>query len=579
MASSKPGLFTREATGLVREIGFTLGVIIILSHVIGLGWQKRAFQYSGPMPIPNDLMPLGLPAIFWAFLVTGLIVLITGYTVGWVTSTMPRSGGGYVTISRVTHPVVGYMGGWLMFLAEAFSYGLIGVAVLEGIGTFFGIALAPNLQISWANDPAVLFIGGVLIVWIFALLALLGTKLYGRFMQVIFYIPAIITVVFFAMWVAGAFNPTLIANGVNSVMGEQPTTFMNIALQTGMADKIPDFSAALYYAIPGAFWAYMGWYATTFLAGEVKEANKKLPKVLVVAGLITVLVYLSASSVSARATMNVTVTPSGGHDWSFFQAYSWLTYGNVNWDAIYDTAKYGAGNWTRVNEVLGTNINFQPAWSTGIASFVAQGMGLGWLALIIAIGAVLWVANDIPPFLLVASRTFFAMSFDRMMPESFAYVSEKWHAPVWSIVITAVLAIPACIAESKFLGLDAYLGFAGVVGTDIFDAFFLTLFCISAMLLPLERKEIFDRSAVKHSVGTIVLLGGLSTIGAGWCLYIFIKESAYWIFNPTTIADLTSAIGFFGLIGIGLALYVYYRYKNTVRGVDMRTLFISIPPE
>jgi hypothetical protein len=69
MGETKPGLFAREATGLVREIGFSLGVIIILSHVIGLGWQKRAFQYTGPHPMPNDLAPLGLPAIFWAFLV------------------------------------------------------------------------------------------------------------------------------------------------------------------------------------------------------------------------------------------------------------------------------------------------------------------------------------------------------------------------------------------------------------------------------------------------------------------------------------------------------------------------------
>ncbi len=142
MGSSKPGLFAREATGLVREIGFSLGVIIILSHVIGLGWQKRAFQFSGPMPMPTDMMPLGLPAMFWAFLVVGLVVLVTGYAAGYVAAAMPRSGGGYVTISRVIHPVVGYMSGWLMFLAEAFSYGLIGVAVFEGVGIFFNIALA-----------------------------------------------------------------------------------------------------------------------------------------------------------------------------------------------------------------------------------------------------------------------------------------------------------------------------------------------------------------------------------------------------------------------------------------------------
>jgi len=167
MASSKPGLFAREATGLVREIGFMLGVIVILSHVVGLGWQKRVFQFSGPMPLPNDMMPLGLPAMFWAFLVCGIFVLITGYAAGYVTAAMPRSGGGYVTISRVIHPIVGYIAGWLMFLAEAFSYGLIGVACFEAIMIFFNIALAPTVI---AFDAATLFVGGLIIVWIFAVL-------------------------------------------------------------------------------------------------------------------------------------------------------------------------------------------------------------------------------------------------------------------------------------------------------------------------------------------------------------------------------------------------------------------------
>ncbi len=564
MTSSKPGLFAREATGLVREIGFTLGVIIILSHVIGLGWQKRAFQFTGARPMPTDMMPLGLPAMFWAFLVVGLIVLVTGYSAGYVAAAMPRSGGGYVTISRVIHPVAGYMSGWLMFLAEAFSYGLIGVAVFEGISIFFGIALAPGNTVSFGSTE--LFIGGLVIVWIFAILALLGTKMYGRLMEAIFYIPAAITIIFFAMWIAGALNPSLVESGVQASMGAPPQTFVNLAISTGMTGNIAGFFDAFSFALGGAFWAYMGWYATTFLAGEVKEANKKLPMVLLSAGLITIVVYLTASSLAAASTLNVAVTTVGGHQWSFFQAYAWLSYGGVPSSTI--------------NAAIP---NFQNAWSTGIASMIARGMDMGWLSYIIALGGVLWVANDIPPFLLVASRTFFAMSFDRMMPEKFSYVSERWHAPVWAIIITAVFAIPACMAEANFpAGAASYLAFAGVIGTDIFDAFFLTMFCISCMLLPLERKEIYDRAAVKHSIGTVVGLGFLATLGGAFCLYIFVKESP-WIWSlfstAAATADVVSAIGFFGCIVVGILLYIGFMYRNTTKGVDMRTLYVSIPPE
>jgi amino acid transporter len=554
----------------VREIGFSLGVIIILTHVIGLGWQKRAFQFTGYAPMANEAMPLGLPAMFWAFLVVGLIVLVTGYAAGYVAAAMPRSGGGYVTISRIIHPSVGYMSGWLMFLAEAFSYGLIGVAVFEGVGIFFNIALAtPAATPAWLTtigQPWFIFVGGLLLVWVFALIALLGTRMYGRLLQVMFYIPAAITVAFFAMWIAGALNPSVVEAGVQSVMGASPQQMVDLAIANGMADNSVGFFDAFSIALGGAFWAYMGWYATTFLAGEVKEANKKLPKVLMVAGLIIMVVYLSASSVSAISVMNVAPTTANGQTWSFYQAYAYLSYGGVDRAAIAAVVP-----------------NFQTAWSTGIASIIAQGMGLGWLSIIIAIAGVFWVANDIPPFLLVASRTFFAMSFDRMMPEKFSYVSERWHAPVWSLIITAVFAIPACMAEANFpAGAATYLGFAGVVGTDIFDAAFLLMFCISCMLLPLERRDIYDRAAVKHSVGFIVLLGLVATIGAGFCLYIFIQQSpwVFALFTSNASADaIASSIGFLGCILAGLLLYVYYMYRNSTKGTDMRTLYIAIPPE
>jgi amino acid transporter len=561
MASSKPGIFAREATGLVREIGFSLGVIIILCHVVGLGWQKRAFQFSGPKPMPTDMMPLGLPAMFWAFLVGGIIVLITGYAAGYVAAAMPRSGGGYVTISRVIHPFFGYIAGWIMFLAEAFSYGLIGVAVFEGILIFGNIAAAPQ-AISFGSFE--LFLGGLIIVWIFAILALLGTKMYGRILQVMFYIPAVITILFFAMWIAGAMNPSVVAAGVKETMGATPDKFMDLAIQTGMTENIAGFADAFSYALGGAFWAFMGWYATTFVAGEVKEANKKLPMVLLVSGLVIMIVYLLSSSISAISVMNVGTRTVGGHQWSFFQAYSWLSYGGVSVDATVIP-------------------NFQRAWSTGIASIVARGMGMGWISWLIAVAGVLWVANDIPPFLLVASRTFFAMAFDRMMPESFAYVSERWHAPVWSIIITAVFAIPACMAEADWpAGAASYLAFAGVLGTDLQDAFFLLMFCVSCMLLPLERRDIYERAAVKHSVGTVVALGFVATLGAAFCEYVFIKENSWlWsmVVTGASQADVVSAAGFWGLVVIGILLYIGYMYRNSTKGVDMRTLYLSLPPE
>src|SRR4030042_1727032 len=159
MTSNKPGLFAREATGLVREIGFTLGVIIILSPVLGFGF--------------------------------------------------------------------------------------------EGTCICFGLAMAPSALPTWLGDPMWMFIGGLAIVWIFAILALLGTKLYGRLMEIIFYIPAVITIVFFALWIAGALDPSLVVKGVQNTLGAPPSTFMTAAIDTGMTNpaNIAGFFDSFSYAL------------------------------------------------------------------------------------------------------------------------------------------------------------------------------------------------------------------------------------------------------------------------------------------------------------------------------------------
>jgi hypothetical protein len=102
------------------------------------------------------------------------------------------------------------------------------------------------------------------------------------------------------------------------------------------------------------------------------------------------------------------------------------------------------------------------------------------------------------------------------------------------------------------------------------------------MLLPLERKEIYDRAAVKHSIGTVVGLGFLATLGSGFALYTIAKANP-WVWSLFTTGasygDIVSAAGFFIVILIGLLLYLGHMYRNTTKGVDMRTLYLSIPPE
>src|SRR5437879_10973825 len=102
-----------------------------MANTIGLGWQKRVFQYTGRAPLPENQYCAGIPPMTMAFIVGGIAVLLSVLAVSVLAAAMPRSGGGYVVISRIIGPVWGFLAAWLEFLSIAWSFGIIAVAVFE----------------------------------------------------------------------------------------------------------------------------------------------------------------------------------------------------------------------------------------------------------------------------------------------------------------------------------------------------------------------------------------------------------------------------------------------------------------
>ena len=49
---------------------------------------------------------------------------------------------------------------------------------------------------------------------------------------------------------------------------------------------------AFIIAMSGAFWAYDGWINLTYLAGEIKNPQKNLPRAMIIAAVVFISVYL-----------------------------------------------------------------------------------------------------------------------------------------------------------------------------------------------------------------------------------------------------------------------------------------------
>ena len=264
MAEEK--LFLRKATGLVREIGFSTAVIIILCNVIGLGWQKRVFQAGGWAPVKAQDYFLGIHPMVMSFFLIGIVLLLTVYCVAVMSAAMPRSGGGYVFISRLIHPGVGFVTAWLATLGTAVSYGLIGVAGAEAILIFGGAAgVAPDL-LKTIGQPGFLFFWGLVMIAIFSSIASLGIQQTGRFLQVIFWIPAAVLIVVYFLFLTT--NGSVMATGVKNIFGADAAAYTAAAIKGGIEKAAQPYWGAVATATIASFWAYGGYYAASFVAGE-----------------------------------------------------------------------------------------------------------------------------------------------------------------------------------------------------------------------------------------------------------------------------------------------------------------------
>jgi amino acid transporter len=565
---SEKKLFARKATGLVREIGMLTAVIIILCNVMGLGWQKRIFQFTGKAPLPENLWVAGIPPMVMAFIIGGIIILLSVFAFSILIAAMPRSGGGYVVISRLVGPFWAFVSSCWEFLTICWSFGIISVAVFEAIFFIFG----PIVAITPAGVTDIgLFGGGLLLVILFTAIGALGVRLAGYLLQVMFWIPAVLTIYILYLLASSLANPTALQVGITTLASAQgfsgvtAQSYVTAAINQGLdAANVNNYWYAVSVAMVGAYFAYVGYAASTFVAGEVKEANKTLPKVLLLSSCIIIFMYVLVSSLAAFASAGLgRVTLPNGDVWSFFEAYAYMS--------------YGAGHLAK------TGLPLIKAWSTTIAGMTGIGLGLSSLNWLVLIFAIFWVANDIPPFILTASRILFAMAFDRVLPNALANVNERFHSPVNATVMCGIFALLGCFSESGVLntggswnpgpgmlgdGLNAIFS-VGVQSTDLFDAAFFTLFALSLVLLPYRKSaaRIYETAPVKYGgKAGMTLIGIVGVIANLYLSYMII---------------VSEGSGAFMLLATGIIaalIYFYFKYGKA-KEVDYSTIFAEIPPE
>ena len=242
-----------------KAIGPFSGISIVAGMVIGSG-----IYYLGSYVLERTGMSLGWSLVAW--LIGGLITIISGLCFAELGASMPVAGGQTVYLNDMYHPIFGFMNGFSCFL-------------LVGSGGVAALAMAAVTAYRTVFDLSDVMIKVIAIAIILILMTinLLGVKemtLYQNFSMVIRLIPIVLIIV------------------VGLVTGQQsPDLSLSLEGTPAEGGSVVSVISMVGFAVFASMWAYDGWYNLNTVAEEMKNPRKDLPFAIIVSLVGVTVIY------------------------------------------------------------------------------------------------------------------------------------------------------------------------------------------------------------------------------------------------------------------------------------------------
>jgi APA family basic amino acid/polyamine antiporter len=247
-----------------RPLGVVHAAAVVVASMVGTG----VFTITGTL-----LVSLPAPAVVLAtWAIAGLLALCGAAVYAELGAMMPRVGGEYVYVSRAFGPAAGFMSGWLALI--------VGFAAPTAVGAL-GFASYVNAVVPALPQTAV----AVALIVVVTVAHMIDVRFGARVQAALAgLVVALIVLFIFAALATGRLT------GAHLGAPTRPVGGGGFAAATAFAVGLVQVS-----------YAYSGWNGAAYIAGEVRDPARALPRALVLGtGLVTVL-YLALNVVFLAA--------------------------------------------------------------------------------------------------------------------------------------------------------------------------------------------------------------------------------------------------------------------------------------
>ena len=488
-------LFVRNSTGLVREASALDATIFnaAISAPVGSTIAYSIFFTLAAFPGADVIGVLALSVLL------NIPILIM---FALMAASMPRVGGDYVWVSRILSPPLGLISNVAMifgglagaaFFAKFFSVLALG-PVLSSLGILANSSTLQDWGTAFQTNNLWILVASLGIVLLQTAILIRGSKATFRWQNGFFIIAMAGTLLAFLVLLLG--NQADFFSHFNTLNAQfGGGTVSDVITKANAQNAAPDlgnWSATLptLFSIEG----FMMWnFWSVYMSGELKSASNRMRQIQIMFGALF-------------------------WDGLLLIIGVWLLFRIAGYNFVYALNAASAGYAIPTGPFY--HLLAALVFNSPILTILIVGSFMFW-------SLPSMIANTYMPI-----RSFFAWSFDRLMPEKLSEVNERFHSPIPAILLaTAIIVVFVfwSVLGNTFQILLGMIVLAGVLAVIIV--------AVAAISFPTRRPDLYKASPANINflgipvlyitgVFSIVFFLGILVVGF---IYIWAKGDLGWV--------------------------------------------------